>query len=104
MKCDSQASLLAHTFASLCFGHEPKVRVATLGNGADLRPKEKKTRKKKKRGELKLLFCQNLAICPRNNKNNEKRRVSFISTESWQWRPKNDKGKKNKRGSMLSFY
>ncbi len=31
MKCDSWASLLAHTFASLYFGCEPNVRVATLG-------------------------------------------------------------------------
>jgi hypothetical protein len=30
MKCDSRASLLACTFASPCFGNEPKVRVATL--------------------------------------------------------------------------
>ncbi len=30
MKCDSQASFLAHTFASPCFGHEPKVRVVTM--------------------------------------------------------------------------
>jgi hypothetical protein len=29
MKCDSRASFLAHTFASPCFGHEPKVKVAT---------------------------------------------------------------------------
>jgi hypothetical protein len=29
MKCDSQASLLARTFASPCFGHEPKARVVT---------------------------------------------------------------------------
>ncbi len=29
MKCDSQASLLACTFASSCFGREPKARVAT---------------------------------------------------------------------------
>jgi hypothetical protein len=29
MKCDSWASLLAHAFASLCFGHEPKARVVT---------------------------------------------------------------------------
>jgi len=29
MKCDSQASLLARTFASPCLGHKPKVRVAT---------------------------------------------------------------------------
>jgi hypothetical protein len=29
MKCDFQASFLAHTFASLCFGREPKARVAT---------------------------------------------------------------------------
>jgi hypothetical protein len=28
MKCDSQVSLLAHTFASPCFGCEPKARVA----------------------------------------------------------------------------
>jgi len=28
MKCDSWASLLARTFASLCLGHEPKARVA----------------------------------------------------------------------------
>jgi hypothetical protein len=30
MKCDSQASLLAHTFASPCLGREPKVKVVTL--------------------------------------------------------------------------
>jgi hypothetical protein len=30
MKCDFRASLLAHTFASLCFGHKPKARVATI--------------------------------------------------------------------------
>jgi hypothetical protein len=30
MKCDSWASLLAHTFASPCFGREPKVRIATF--------------------------------------------------------------------------
>jgi hypothetical protein len=30
MKCDSRASLLAHTFASPCLGREPKVRVTTL--------------------------------------------------------------------------
>jgi hypothetical protein len=30
MKCESWASLLAHTLASPCFGREPKVRVATL--------------------------------------------------------------------------
>jgi hypothetical protein len=29
MKCDSRASLLAHTFANLCLGCEPKVRVVT---------------------------------------------------------------------------
>jgi hypothetical protein len=29
MKCDSRASLLAHTFASLCLGCEPKARVMT---------------------------------------------------------------------------
>ncbi len=29
MKCDSQVSLLAYTFVSLCLGHEPKVKVAT---------------------------------------------------------------------------
>jgi hypothetical protein len=29
MKRDSQASLLAYSFASFCFGCEPKVRVAT---------------------------------------------------------------------------
>jgi hypothetical protein len=29
MKCDSQASLLARTFASLYLNHEPKARVAT---------------------------------------------------------------------------
>jgi hypothetical protein len=29
MKCDSQASLLARTFASLCFGRKPKVKVVT---------------------------------------------------------------------------
>jgi len=31
MRCESRASLLAHTLASPCFGHEPKARVATLG-------------------------------------------------------------------------
>ncbi len=30
MRCDSQASFLARTLASLYFGHEPKARVATL--------------------------------------------------------------------------
>jgi hypothetical protein len=30
MKCDSWASLLAHTFARPCLGHEPKARVATI--------------------------------------------------------------------------
>jgi hypothetical protein len=30
MKCDSQASLLAHTLANPCLGHEPKAKVATL--------------------------------------------------------------------------
>jgi len=29
MKCDSQPSHLAHTFASPCFGREPKVTIAT---------------------------------------------------------------------------
>jgi len=29
MKCDSQASLLAHTFASPCLGREPKAKVET---------------------------------------------------------------------------
>jgi hypothetical protein len=29
MKCDSQASFLACTFASPCLGHKPKVRVVT---------------------------------------------------------------------------
>jgi hypothetical protein len=29
MKCDFQASLLARTFASPCFGREPKARVVT---------------------------------------------------------------------------
>jgi hypothetical protein len=29
MKCDSQASLLAHAVASPCLGREPKVRVVT---------------------------------------------------------------------------
>ncbi len=28
MKCDSWALILAHTFASPCFGHEPKAKVA----------------------------------------------------------------------------
>jgi len=31
MKCDSQASLLACTFASLCLGHEPKAKVVIIG-------------------------------------------------------------------------
>jgi hypothetical protein len=30
MKCDFWASLLARTFVSLCLGHEPKARVATI--------------------------------------------------------------------------
>jgi len=30
MRCDSHASFLAYTLASLCLGCEPKVRVATL--------------------------------------------------------------------------
>jgi len=30
IKCDSQASLLARTFASPYLGHEPKIKVATL--------------------------------------------------------------------------
>ncbi len=30
MKCDFQASLLARTFESPCFGREPKARVATI--------------------------------------------------------------------------
>jgi hypothetical protein len=30
MKYDSRVSFLAHTYASLCFGREPKARVATL--------------------------------------------------------------------------
>ncbi len=30
MKCDSQVSLVVRTFASLCFNHEPKVKVVTL--------------------------------------------------------------------------
>jgi len=30
MKCDSWASFLAHTFASPCFDHEPRVRVVIL--------------------------------------------------------------------------
>jgi len=41
MRCDSRASLLAHTFASPYFHREPKARVATsrpLGNS----PKEPK--------------------------------------------------------------
>jgi hypothetical protein len=29
MKCDSQASFLACTFANPCLGHEPNARVAT---------------------------------------------------------------------------
>jgi hypothetical protein len=29
MRCDSQASFLAHNLASFCLGHEPKVRVVT---------------------------------------------------------------------------
>ncbi len=32
MKCDFQASLLAHTFTSLGLGREPKARVATFCN------------------------------------------------------------------------
>jgi hypothetical protein len=33
MKCDSWASLLAHTFTSPCLGCEPKTKVATLALG-----------------------------------------------------------------------
>jgi hypothetical protein len=32
MKCDSQASFLAHTFASPCLGRELKIRVTTQFN------------------------------------------------------------------------
>jgi hypothetical protein len=31
MRCDSRASLLAHTFTSPCISCEPKVRVAIVG-------------------------------------------------------------------------
>jgi hypothetical protein len=30
MKCDSRASLLAHTFTNLCLDREPKVKVVTI--------------------------------------------------------------------------
>jgi hypothetical protein len=40
MKCDSQASLLAHTFANLCLGPEPKARVATMEELNVVFPKE----------------------------------------------------------------
>jgi len=30
MRCDSWASLLAHTLASPCLGHKPKARVVTI--------------------------------------------------------------------------
>jgi transposase InsO family protein len=41
MRCDSQASLLARTFTSPCFGHEAKVRVATLTiNGSEFTSKK----------------------------------------------------------------
>ncbi len=30
MRCDSHASLLAHTFASPCLGRKPKARIATI--------------------------------------------------------------------------
>jgi hypothetical protein len=33
MKCNSWASLLAHTFANPCHGREPKVKVATIKLG-----------------------------------------------------------------------
>jgi hypothetical protein len=32
IKCDSQASLSTFTFASLCFGREPKARVTTYSS------------------------------------------------------------------------
>jgi len=32
MRCDSQVSFLVRTFASPCFGHEPKARVVTMQN------------------------------------------------------------------------
>jgi hypothetical protein len=35
MKCDSQASFLACTFASLCLDCEPKAKVATPGKKYD---------------------------------------------------------------------
>jgi hypothetical protein len=41
MKCDSHASLLVHTLASLCLGHEPKAKVATVGIGGKLAVKVK---------------------------------------------------------------
>jgi hypothetical protein len=34
MKCDSQASFLARTFASLCLSREPKGRVTTIFRGS----------------------------------------------------------------------
>jgi hypothetical protein len=37
MKCDSWVSLLACTFASPYFGHEPNVRVATNGQSIEAR-------------------------------------------------------------------
>jgi len=48
MKCDSQASLLARTFASTCLGHKPKTKVATTTLDANVTwelitsPKDKK--------------------------------------------------------------
>jgi hypothetical protein len=30
MKCDSRASLLAHSFTSPCLGHEPKAKVVII--------------------------------------------------------------------------
>jgi hypothetical protein len=49
MKCDSQASLLAHTFASPCLGHKPKVKVATCS-------KEKNNSQQK--NETKVMFTK----------------------------------------------
>jgi len=36
MKCDSQSSFLARTFASPCLGHEPKVKVVTYDSNEEI--------------------------------------------------------------------
>jgi len=54
MRCDSWASLLARTFASPCFGCEPKVRVVTYGITASREIEHKITIKEYKKGKVQV--------------------------------------------------